>query len=114
MIDDYDPWGKTERFDLFLQHVTRNPRLGEGRDVVLAFHRTQDIPFPVCVVTLMANYVEHIYVVDDWRRDGVATEVLRGIESLEGRLSMEAATEAGEAFCNAYLEIEEEHDDEGN
>lgn len=100
--DDYRPDVQTKRFDVFLQRVVRNPALGVGRDVFTAWFRDEDVPRPVCVVTLFCNYVEWIQVCEHYRRRGIATEVLEGIEAIYGVMSMDGVTDAGEAFVEAY------------
>jgi len=93
---------QTERFDVFYVHVERNPQLGCGRDVYMAWHRHEDVPRSVCEVTLWGNYIEWLHVCEEWRRNGVATEVMRGLEKNVGELDYSGVTEAGEAFCAAY------------
>jgi hypothetical protein len=99
--DDCLPDFSTERFDVFHKHCTRNPELGVGRDVYLAFHRKADVPRPVCVITLCGNYVEWCETGSEDRRQGIAREVMAGLEKHCGDLSVEAVTESGEAFVNA-------------
>lgn len=101
--DDYKPDIQTERFDVFLHRVVRNPALGSARDVFTAWFREKDVPRPVCVVTLFGNFVEWVHVSERFRRQGIASEVLEGIEKEYGVLHMEGATDAGEAFVEAYI-----------
>ena len=98
----YQPIIQTKRFDIFHTHITRNPLLGAGRDVYTAWYRNDDVPRPVCVVTLFASYVEWIEVTQILRREGIATEVLEGLELKYGLLNYESASEEGEAFCESY------------
>ena len=100
-MSDYKPVLQTDRFDIFHVHVTRNPNLGCGRDVYMAWARNEDIPRSLCEVTLLGNHVEWIHVCEGWRRQGIAREVIAGLECLVGELELEGTTEAGEAFCRA-------------
>lgn len=99
--DPSTPVFSTERLDVFHVHCTRAEHLGCGRDVYLAFHRVEDIPRPICTVTLWGNWVEWIETVEDWRRAGIATEMIHGLERHVGVLEMDSATEAGEAFLQS-------------
>ena len=98
----YDPVFQTPRFDVFLTMVVRNPGLGFGRDVYMAWFRDEDVPRSVCEVTLFGNFVEWLHVCEQHRRQGIATEVLQALEQHLGVLSFEGATEFGEKFVEAY------------
>lgn len=105
--ETYKPLLKTKRFDIFYQRVVRNPKQGMPRDVYTAWFHCEDIPKPVCVVTIWAecpyydNYVEWVEVSDDWRRQGVATEVMRALRKKLGKLDMIPGSDDGEAFIAA-------------
>lgn len=98
----------SNRFDVFVATVKRNPSIGYPRDVYTAWERDVDVPYPVCMVTInpaagsMGNYVEWIWTHELHRRKGVATEVLRAIERLLGSVTIEGVTDAGEAFEDAF------------
>lgn len=96
---------RTERFDIFRVDVEREPAMGIGRTVYMAWHHSEDIPRPVCTVTIgpMFNYVEWINVEEGFRRQGVATEVLKAIEDVIGECQLDAVTSEGLAFCEAYI-----------
>jgi len=100
---DYNPTIQTERFDIFCIHITRNPAIGCGRDVYLAWFRDIDVPRSVCDVTLLPglNYVDWIHVCAEWRRQGIATEVLLGIETLVGPVKLEGVTDSGKALVKS-------------
>jgi hypothetical protein len=104
---DYKPVIKTKRFDIFHQRIVRNPKLGLPRDVYSAWFHSDDVPRPICVVTIwkecpyLRNYVEWVEVTEDWRLEGVATEVLRALRCKLGKLSMDGGTKAGDAFVAA-------------
>lgn len=102
-----EPVFSTERFDVFHVHCERNPELGVGRDVYLAFHRVDNIPRPLCTVTLFGNYVEWLEVEAGERRKGIATEVMRALELHVGELQVDGVTEEGVAFEAAYCEHEQ-------
>ena len=91
---------QTDRFDVFRVAIQRFQ--GCGRDVFMAWYHTEDIPRPVCEITLFGNYIEWIQVSDDLRRQGIATEVLTGLENHVGSLVGEGVTEVGKAFCDAF------------
>lgn len=103
----YKPLLKTKRFDIFHQRVVRSPKQGLPRDVYSAWFHCDDVPKPVCVVTIWDecpyydNYVEWVEVSDDWRRQGVATEVLRALRKALGQLEMIPGSDDGEAFIAA-------------
>ena len=50
----------------------------------------------------MPPYVEWVHVCETMRREGIATEVLRGLEQHIGELMMDGATDAGDAFCDHF------------
>jgi len=104
-MSDYDPTIQTARFDVFHVHITRSPDLGCGRDVYMAWFREHDVPRSVCEVTLFGNYAEWIHVCKEWRRQGIATEVLRGIETLVGPVKLHGVTESGEAFVESLESV---------
>jgi len=104
-VIDYNPTIQTERFDVFHVHITRNPALGCGRDVYMAWFRDTDVPCSACEVTLFGNYVEWIHVCEEWRRQGIATEILRGIEALYGPLTLDGVTESGEALVESLESV---------
>lgn len=92
----------TERFTVTHVHCDRNDERGMlGRDVWIAFHRDIDHPRPSCVVTLMGNWVEWIEVSPEERRQGIATEIIGGLENLVGELELTGVTEEGEKFVDA-------------
>ena len=91
-----------------MRPVPRNPALGRPRDIYLAFHRHQDIPFPVCVCTIWPNcppsgwpYVEWIEVSSDERRRGIASEMLLGLQDYIGPMVAEPVTYAGQMLIAA-------------
>jgi ribosomal protein S18 acetylase RimI-like enzyme len=97
---------RTNRFDIHRQEIKRDEKLGGmSRTLFHAWHHSEDIAKPVCIVTVnesFSNYVEWIHVDEGFRRQGIATEVLRAIEIDIGVLMLDGATEAGEAFVDAY------------
>lgn len=104
----YQPFLQTQRFDIFHHRVVRNPKLGYPKEVFTAWFRDEDVPRSVCEVTLFPNpfglYVEWVHVCEEYRRQGIATEVMRALENKFGALDMSGATDAGEAFVDAYRE----------
>ena len=105
--EKYEPLLRTKRFDIFHQRVVRNPKWGLPRDVYSAWFHCDDVPKPVCVVTVwkdnpyFPNYVEWCEVTDDWRRQGVAAEVLRALRIHLGELTLNGGTKDGDAFLAA-------------
>ena len=78
---------------------------GMPRTVFHAGFHSEDVAKPVCIVTInecFSNYVEWVHVDEQYRRKGIATEVLRAIENDIGGIMMEGATDVGEAFCDTY------------
>lgn len=99
---------RTNRFDIFGDEVFRDESLGNPRTVFQAWHHSEDIPRPVCIVVVnqcFGNYVEWAETFDGFRRQGIATEVLRAIELEIGGITIHAVTESGTAFCDAYEEM---------
>lgn len=95
---------QTCRFDVFHTHVEWEGEIGvgSGRDVYMAWFREEAVPRSVCEVTLdESGYVEWIHVCEGFRRQGIATEVFRGLEDYLGEeLVVEGVTGAGNAFAN--------------
>lgn len=100
------PTIRTERFLIHHVEVMRPENLGGmPRSMFTAWHHTDDIPRPLCTVIVnqcFSNFVEWVHVDEAHRRQGIATEVLRAVELEVGGLTMDGATEAGTAFCEAY------------
>ena len=118
MNEEYKPFLKTARFDIFHHRVVRNPVLGVPRDMYTAWFHSEDVPKPACVVTIytyelveptatskFSRFVEWVEVTSDRRREGIATEVLRALRDKLGQLSLSGATDEGEAFVEAKEEF---------
>jgi GNAT superfamily N-acetyltransferase len=101
---------RTVRFIIHRHEIMRDDALGGmPRTVFQAWHHSEDIPRPVCVVTInecFMNHCEWLYVDEHHRRKGIATEVMRAIEADIGECDLTAVTDEGEAFCNRYLSTE--------
>ena len=96
---------RTERFDIHSHEIRRDKSLGFARTVFQAWYHSEDIPKPVCIVTInecFMDYVEWVHVDELHRRRGIAMEVVRAIEGVIPGITLEGATEAGEAFCDEY------------
>lgn len=105
--DGLPPRIRSERFDIYHHDICRSEANGGlARSVYHAWFHSQDVPFPVCVVTInecFMDYVEWIHVEERYRRQGIATEVLRAIELELGRVvTMDAVTDLGRAFVESY------------
>jgi len=94
---------QTKRLDIFRHRVKRNPKLGLPRDLYTAWHRLEDIPRPLCEVVVWpwknGNWVEWVHVCQEFRRQGIATEVLDAIKKDLGSVSLSGATSEGEKLC---------------
>lgn len=119
------PKFSTERFDVF--KVTCGRRLqgcecdvlplgAAPRDVYLAFFHSYDEPKAIATITVwpksdngLWHYVQWMDVTHDYRRRGVAMELLRGLEKYIGPLEMSGATLAGEKLVEKW---DKEHDNE--
>lgn len=106
-IENYSPFLKTKRFDIFKHRVVRNPKQGLPRDMFTAWHHSEDVPRPVCEVviyphTVFGNFVEWVHVCEEHRRQGIATEVITAIEQTYGALVLTGATKVGEKFVASY------------
>lgn len=99
------PAFRTARFDVWHSQIIRSERLGGcPRDIYTAWFHSEDVARPVCEVVIWEQtlYVEWVHVCELYRRQGVAKEVLAGLERHLGvELEMDAVTDAGEAFLAA-------------
>src|SRR4051794_1325061 len=107
----------TNRFEVFRITCERGMTGAMPRDVYLAFFRDEDVPRPVCIVTVWpelplsesdgtlsestGRYVEWCEVSEQFRRDGIATEVLLAIQEFAGPLDACGATDDGERLMEA-------------
>lgn len=114
------PLIRTERFEIFKATCLRTQNGCDPRDVYLAFFHSQDVPRPVCTLTIwdgpLGRYIEWVEVPDGFRRQGIATEVLKAFEDQIGSTVVDGVTESGVAFVDAYnrrfpIELETEDDD---
>lgn len=101
----YEPI-RTERFTIFSHEIKRDESLGGMcRTVFQAWFHSEDVPKPICIVTInegFADFVEWVHVDEQFRRQGIATEVMRAIEGIIPGITMSGATDEGDAFCEAY------------
>ena len=76
---------RSDRFSIYRHEIRRSEQLGGmPRTVFHAWFHSEDVAKPVCIVTVdecYANYIEWIHVDELFRREGIATEVLRAIEN---------------------------------
>ena len=97
---------RTERFTIFSHEIQRDEKVGGMcRTVFQAWFHSADVPKPVCIVTInesFMDYVEWIHVDEQYRRQGIATEVMHAIESYIPGITLDGATKAGEAWCDHY------------
>lgn len=97
---------RTERFTILSHEIQRDEKVGGMcRTVFQAWFHSEDVPKPVCIVTInesFMDYVEWVHVDEQYRRRGIATEVLRAIENEIGGIMIDGATDAGEAWCDHY------------
>ena len=107
----------TDRFEVFRATCERCQKGCKARDVYLAFFRKEDVPRPVCTVTVWpaaplwdsdgklsdrkSRYVEWCEVAEAFRREGIATEVLLAIQDFAGSLDSMGVTDDGIAFLEA-------------
>lgn len=105
-----NPIIRTERFEIFKATCLRTQNGCDPRDVYLAFFHSQDVPRPVCTLTIWDSpkidyrFVEWVHVEEGFRRQGIASEVVEAVEAKIGLLRMDGATDEGDAFCAAYEE----------
>jgi GNAT superfamily N-acetyltransferase len=101
----YEPIS-TERFVIYSHEIQRPQKLGGMcRTVFQAWFHSQDIPRPICIVTInesMCDYVEWVHVEEEFRRQGIATEIIHAIEGVIPGITLEGATDEGEAWCDYY------------
>ena len=104
---DVFSWHTTARFDIFRTRIHRPMDPRDPRDVYQAWYHTKDISKPVCVVTIWErheNYVEWVHTDHQHRQLGIATEVLRAIESRIGLLRMLGVTHKGKLLVTSFQE----------
>ena len=95
----------TDRFKVFSHEVCLSDESGMIRTVFQAWFHSEDVPKPVCIVTInesFMDYVEWVHVDEQYRRQGIATEVMRAIADRIPGITLEGATDAGEAWCDHY------------
>jgi len=101
----YEPIS-TERFIIYSHEIKRPEKLGGMfRTVFHAWFHSEDIPRPICIVTInesLMDYVDWVHVDEEFRRRGIATEVMRAIEGVIPGITLSGATDEGDAFCEAY------------
>lgn len=102
------PVFETKRLRVFLITVEPSDYCASDKDVFIAFRTDQEWAAPVVVATIatafqsIGDWVEWIETVSDMRREGLAAELVAGIEKHYGRdLELTGATPEGEAFCEA-------------
>lgn len=105
---DAELFGSTERFDIFRVRVVRDVFTGLPRDVYMAWHHSEDVPKPVCTVTLNGHIpyggqqfeVDWIHVDECCRREGIATEVMLFLISHLPNVTYQGVSEEGDALCD--------------
>lgn len=106
----YEPI-RTSRFTIFSHEIQRDAKVGGMcRTVFQAWFHSEDVPKPVCIVTInesFMDYVEWVHVDEQYRRMGIATEVMQAIEGVIPCITLEGATDAGEAWCDHYFQLTE-------
>lgn len=97
---------RTKRFTIFSHEIKRDDALGGlSRTVFQAWFHSLDVAKPVCFVTVnegFCDFVEWIHVDEQYRRQGIATEVVNAIENIIPGITFEGATDAGHAWCEHY------------
>lgn len=96
----------TKRFIIYSHEIPRPEKLGGMcRTLFHAWFHSDDIPRPICIVTInesMCDYAEWVHVEEEFRRQGIATEVMRAIEIVIPGITLEGVTDEGEAWCDHY------------
>jgi hypothetical protein len=108
------PVFNTNRFEVFRITCERSLKGAMPRDVYVAFFRDKDVPRPVCTMTVWptapvwdtddgraepkGRFVEWCEVTEEFRRQGIATEVLLAVQEFAGPLDGIGVTDAGEAL----------------
>ena len=97
----------TDRLNVYQLETDATTR-NAARDHYIGIPSDCDWPFPAVVATVWfvpaigSYYLDMILTNDIVRRDGYATDMVRGIEKHLGTaLDMDAATEAGDAFVES-------------
>lgn len=108
------PAFETERLQVFAVLCQRHKDDCFDKMVYLAFWQHLDKPAVICTATinhgtLIGDFVEWVEVKEGERRQGVATEVLKGIEKHAGKeLLLTGVSEAGEAFVAKWYSESED------
>ncbi len=100
---------KTKRLNVFSVRIQENEELGQSeRPVFFATLRLEDRPMIIATAMVFdeADYwLDWIEVSTEYRRQGIATEFLDGIEDWLGvYLMLTGGTDDGEQFVAAYNE----------
>lgn len=98
----------TKRLEIHRHAIERPECTGGGTYTVwhawLKLEPHGDVSRPVCFVTIgLLGFVEWIYVDEDYRRLGIATEALEAIETQYEEICLDGATDCGDAFVNAFI-----------
>lgn len=92
----------SERFDIFKTEVECRGTQSK-KFMFHAWFHSEDVAKPTCIVTISEfNFVEWIHVDEQFRRKGIATEVLQAIENEIGKLILDPVTKEGEEFCKSF------------
>ena len=97
------PTFTTPRLAVFRQDVVISETLCAPRALFVAFPREADCPRVVCTMLVslagfFPAYVDWVATDPDFRRQGFAAELWRGVAAYLGPLSAEGVSEAGEAL----------------
>jgi len=113
MDQQTEPLFQTARLDVFLFQPHVNWSIGEAKDVYIAFHREEEIPYPLATLTIDGNWIEWLDVHPHWRRKGYATELVKALESRGIALEMTGGTDEGEAFVDSICGPDEQEETKG-
>ena len=103
MSDDAaSPLFSTARFDVFHVAVSHRGAFGSVYDVYVAFARYDQTPRPLCTVTVGNRIVWWLHTDREHRRQGIAAEIMQGLEQLVGPLEHSGVTRSGRAFVKAF------------
>jgi ribosomal protein S18 acetylase RimI-like enzyme len=104
--DDNPPDFTTERLRVWYT-VLRPADCNLDREVFIACRNDIDRPMVTATCMVWGSWVDWIEVSSEYRRQGFAKELIRGIEKYLGqKLTLEGGSDPGDKFCEAMNDEE--------
>lgn len=98
-MPDNTPAFTTERLVVYEFWATPCPRLEMFERCLFIAFGNEDLPYPICTLTLWGEHIEMIHTHDFFRRAGYAKELILGVEKYWNcELHGDAVSDEGEAL----------------